>query len=152
MSAHVTTMPTFLAKYLPMSNVTDAVTGFMAGSHVSWHVATLIPNNIHDSSYFICILMHTISFLPHSYTKLHHYGAIFCQALLFFLYTQKNQLTCWQNLGWFPAEMSFGRLRQHCFAECQANIFNNLLTWRLVSVWHVIEGVLATWHTAYISN
>ena len=102
--------------------------------------------------YFICLSMHKLSFLLHSCTKLHHYGAIFCKALLFFLHVQKNQLTCWQNLGWCPANMSFGRLGQNYFAECWANIFDILPTWWCMSGQHVNWGVLATQHNTNISN
>ncbi len=55
-------------------------------------------------------LLNTIPFLWLSCTNSYHYCMIFCKALLFFLYVQKNQPTCWQNLGWCLVDMSSGRL------------------------------------------
>ena len=63
----------------------------------------------------ICELMHMIPFSWLSCTKSCHYCTIFCEALLFFLYVQKNQPTCRQNLGWFLVNMTFGRLGRHFF-------------------------------------
>ena len=48
-AACVAAMPTLLAKIRLMPNVTNAMTGFMAGSSVGWRVTAQLPSHIHDS-------------------------------------------------------------------------------------------------------
>ena len=142
MLAHVITIPTLLAKNRPMSNVANAVTGFMAGSCVSWHFfydcpaismthVAITPMEImvmfKKTMVRLHELTHTVPFLRLFCTKLHHYNAIFSEALMFFLYVQKIQPTYWQNLRDVLSICSLAGC-ENIFSQCRANIFDMLQT------------------------
>ena len=85
-------------------------------------------------------LMHTMPFLWLSCTKLQHYGAVFCDALVYFLYVQKNQLTYWTialltcqqdslaDIFWWVSQtfanmlLAFGHVLVPCHFRCLGNI------------------------------
>ena len=140
MSPRVVT-PTMSAENGQRHNVAEIVTGFKAGSHVSWRVAAGLPSHIHDSSghysdggngrilrkkWFVYVNQRIwylfCDFLAPNHTITEQFSAKPCR---FFLYVQKNQLACrpdttcrvvWHGLDdriWRPVGPTFQTFSQH---------------------------------------
>ena len=114
----VAMITTLSAKNLPMSNVPNAMTGFVAGSFVGWHRMTAQPYSwlvgpllqwrwcsfFKKTTVGICEWTHTIPILWLSCTELHNYGAFFLQSFSLFSLCPKESvdmsanswmMSCW---------------------------------------------------------
>ena len=146
MSACVTTMPTLLAKNWLMSNVANAMTGFMAGSRVIWNITAQLPS--HSTTHGDITPMEIMVIFQENdgtYAWINAYSTIFatflhqiaplrCTFLQSFAESANMLAKSWMMSCWhfvWQVGMTF-------FSQCWAKIFDILPACQHVSGWHVI--------------